>query len=362
MAGYAGRARCGSRDVPGAGLIITADAGWTGGATLTGPLAAGIRHDRLAWIGPRDAALASAPRRHVDGVLLPGLVDYHVHTDLVDPQPLLFHGLTTVRDLGADTARVFALVRRSHDPSYTGPEVLAAGPFLTAPGGYPLGRGWATDGMARPVTGPGHAASVVLELAARGPATIKVALNADAGPVPDDATLGGIVTAAHLRGLTVTVHAEGPGQVARALAAGADEFAHAPFTERLGEALIGQLAARVAIVSTLDIHGWGHATAEQATAIGNLRRFHRAGGKVRYGTDLGNGPLPAAVNAREISALREAGLDGQAIMRAITAMPLGTGHRADLVAVPADPLRDPGQLTAATPVLRAGLPVGPGGP
>jgi imidazolonepropionase-like amidohydrolase len=336
-------------------LVVSADAGWTGGNTLTGPLAIGIRQDHLAWIGPLTAAPTAVPRRHVDGVLLPGLVDHHVHTDLVDPRPLLRHGITTVRDLGADPAKVFDLARRSRDPAHAGPLVLAAGPFLTAPGGYPLGRAWATDGMARPVADPRQAASAVRELATHRPATIKVALNADAGPVPDDATLAAIVTTAHACGLTVTAHAEGPGQVARALASGVDEFAHTPFTERLDDELIPRLAATT-IVSTLDIHGWEHPTAEQAIAIDNLRRFHAAGGKVRYGTDLGNGPLPPAVNAREILALEQAGLDGRAILQAITATPLATGHRADLVAVPADPLHHPGQLTAAVPVLHAGRP------
>ena len=337
-------------------LIVTADAGWTGGDTLTGPLAVGVRQDRFAWIGPLNAVPATVPRRHVDGVLLPGLVDHHVHTDLVDPRPLLRHGITTVRDLGADPAKVFDLARRSRSPAYAGPLVLAAGPFLTAPGGYPLGRAWATDGMARPVADPRQAATAVRELAARRPATIKVALNADAGPVPDDATLTAIVTTSRVYGLTVTAHAEGPGQVTRALASGVDEFAHTPFTERLDDELIRRLAAAVTIVSTLDIHGWEHPTAEQATAIDNLRRFHAAGGKVRYGTDLGNGPLPHAVNVREISALERAGLDGRAILQAITTVPLATGYRADLVTVPADPLHHPGQLTTAVPVLRAGRP------
>ena len=46
------------------------------------------------------------------------------------------------------------------------------------------------------------------------------------------------------------------------------------------------------IVSTLDIHGWGSDTPEIRTALDNLSRFHAAGGRVVYGTDLGNGPIP----------------------------------------------------------------------
>lgn len=108
------------------------------------------------------------------------------------------------------------------------------------------------------------------------------------------------------------------------------------------------------LIVTADAGWTGGTSLTGPLAVGNLRRFHAAGGKVRYGTDLGNGPLPLAVNAREIAALGEAGLGGLAILRAVTAAPLAPGHRADLAAVPADPLSDPGCLTAAVPVLRAG--------
>jgi hypothetical protein len=55
-----------------------------------------------------------------------------------------------------------------------------------------------------------------------------------------------------------------------------------------------------------------------ATAIDNLRRFRSHGGTVRYGTDLGNGPLPPGVNAREIRALQRAGLSPDEILSAMT--------------------------------------------
>jgi hypothetical protein len=61
-------------------------------------------------------------------------------------------------------------------------------------------------------------------------------------------------------------------------------------------------------ISTLGIHGWGTETPESVTAIGNLRQFLSYGGTVRYGTDLGNGPLLPAINRREIRALQAAGL------------------------------------------------------
>ena len=46
-------------------------------------------------------------------------------------------------------------------------------------------------------------------------------------------------------------------------------------------------------ISTLAIHE----DADRGTAIGNLRRFHELGGRIRYGTDMGNGPTPVGPNA-----------------------------------------------------------------
>ena len=71
-------------------------------------------------------------------------------------------------------------------------------------------------------------------------------------------------------------------------------------------------------ISTLDIHGWGRATAELGAAMDNLRRFLAHGGTVVYGTDLGNGPLVPGVNRREISALQRAGLTPEEILTAMT--------------------------------------------
>jgi hypothetical protein len=71
-------------------------------------------------------------------------------------------------------------------------------------------------------------------------------------------------------------------------------------------------------ISTLDIHGWGTPTADLPVALDNLRRFLSHGGTVRYGTDLGNGPLVPGVNPREIRALQQAGLTPADILTAMT--------------------------------------------
>jgi len=76
-------------------------------------------------------------------------------------------------------------------------------------------------------------------------------------------------------------------------------------------------------------------------ASDNLARFHAAGGRVLYGTDLGNGPLPVGLNRREIEALLDAGLSPDAVITALTST-AGLDWAADRVTVmsgdrPTDP-------------------------
>lgn len=335
-------------------LVVIAEAAWDG--TSLRPMAVGVDRGVVTWAGPPAQAPAVTQRLTVEGVLLPGLVDHHVHTGLIDATKLT--GLTTVVDLGWIPSEIFPRARACPDSSYTGPRILAAGPILTARGGYPTGRGWAPEGIAWELDGPQDAEDAVHALKKHEPVTVKIALNSDAGPVIDDETLAVVTKTAHELGVDVTAHTEGADQVRRAVSAGVDRLAHTPWTEEITEDLLTVMARSVTVVSTVDIHGWGHQTAERATAITNLRRFRALGGRIRYGTDLGNGPLPLGVNGRELRGLAEAGLTPGEILAAITADRLVPGARADLVEVPADPLADPAQLVHARPVLRAGQPAG----
>ena len=101
---------------------------------------------------------------------------------------------------------------------------------------------------------------------------------------------------------------------ARAGQAGVDAFAHAPWTERLPDALVSDLATRVTWISTLRIHSG----ADRERALDNVRRFHGAGGRIRYGTDMGNGPCSGGVEQDELDALREAGLGEEELAAAMS--------------------------------------------
>jgi imidazolonepropionase-like amidohydrolase len=195
--------------------------------------------------------------------------------------------------------------------------------MLTAVGGYPSTRPWAAGGLFREVA-DGDADAAVAEQVAAGAAVIKITLNTDAGPTWSDAMLDAVVSAAHAASRQVVAHVEGAGQAARAASAGVDAFAHAPFTETLDDDLVSRLAAGVTWISTLRIH----TGADRDRAIDNLRRFRMAGGRILYGTDMGNGPSTGGVERDELEALLEAGLTRDELIAALTGgAPVTDRHR-----------------------------------
>lgn len=266
---------------------------------------------------------ADLPR--LDGVIVGGFTDHHVHLQLVDSSLLAHSTLGRVMDLGGNpsvlrpvaadlaTSGMETAGETPHGPVFSIPHSVIiefAGAFLTAPGGYPSDRDWAPAGSWRAVI---DAAAAVTEMADAGGSVIKVACNSTAGPVFSDETLRTIVVLAADRGLPVVAHAEGKGEAQRAARLGVRMLAHAPFTERLTADEISAQAASVSWISTLAIHDG----ADRERALDNVHRFHAAGGTVLYGTDMGNGPTPVGLNPAEVAALREAGIDGVDLLRAL---------------------------------------------
>ncbi|MET0801143.1 MAG: amidohydrolase [Actinomycetota bacterium] len=289
-----------------------------------------------------------------DGFLMPAGADRHVHVELGDPVAIVRRGVTAVRDLAWPAERIFPLADASEMPGFNGPLIRAAGPMLTAPGGYPTRATWAPAGTGRELADADAAVAAVEELARRGAVAVKVSLNAEAGPTPSDAVLAAICDTAAEHEVPVTAHAQGVGQVARALGAGIGELAHTPWTERLDESTIAAAADRMRWVSTLDIHGFGRDTPELRCALDNLARFRRAGGEVAYGTDLGNGPIPSGVHVMELAWLRQAGLTTEECLEAFVRAPIEIGAPADLLVVGDSPLGDVAALDDIRLVVRAG--------
>ncbi|MEV0901048.1 amidohydrolase family protein [Actinoplanes sp. NPDC049802] len=303
---------------------LVAETVWWGGRLRSG-VALRVAPDGRVRPVPAELAPDGDDTRRFPGTLLPGLVDAHVHSALVDLGTVRAGGIAEVWDLGGVPEKVAALAERAL-ASGAGralaagaelPRIRFAGPFLIAPGGYPSDRAWAPEGSWREIRSVAGAAEAVAAARTAGATLIKVTAHAG-GPMLEPATLAALVAAARAVELPVVVHAEGAGTVAAAVAAGAAMLAHTPWTERIDDALLKVCAERMTWISTLDIHGWGEPDPAAEVAVGNLRRFLEFGGSVRYGTDLGNGPLPPGVNPREIRLLLSAGLTPDGVLTAMT--------------------------------------------
>lgn len=334
-------------------LSIRAAAAWLGPGRFIEDAHVVCDGGAITYAGPSTLIEAADREVRLDGFVMPAVADRHVHVELSSPGAVLAGGVTAVRDLAWPAARIFPLADASELPSFDGPLIRAAGPMLTAPGGYPTKAGWGPDGTGREIASPEEAASAVAELVRLGAAAIKVSLNAEAGPTPSDAELAAICDAAHAGELPVTAHAQGSGQVERALGAGVDELAHTPWT-RLSDPVIETAASRMRIVSTLDILSFGRDTPEIRTALDNLRRFHVAGGTIVYGTDLGNGDIPPGIHEREARLMREAGLEPEEVLEAMIRAPLEPDAPADLVELGSNPLDELSALGDVRTVIRAG--------
>jgi imidazolonepropionase-like amidohydrolase len=320
----------------------------------------------ITAVGRRQEVPVPDHFKTVDGTgmtLIPGFIDAHVHIGFYPPAAVLAGGVTTVRDLGWPHELIFPLVATSQSTGFEGPRILAAGRILTASGGYPTRAAWAPAGTGLEVAGPDDAHAAVDQVARAGACIVKIALEPNAGPVLDRATLGAIVAAAHSRGLRVTGHVSGLRELDKALEAEVDELAHMLMSDEvIPEPTIRRMVdAAMTVVPTLSIFS-GRA---QRTAIANLHAFRRAGGRVVYGTDLGNeGPTPG-IDAGEVRAMAHAGLSGVEIITSATVESarwlgldatgaIAAGKDADLVMIDGDPSSDPHVLTAVRQVWRKG--------
>ena len=331
-----------------ADLLVRADRVFDGQRVFRGA-AVVVRDGRVVRVGRDVDAEARRVVELGDATLMPGFIDLHVHTG--GDYALVRAGITTVRDLG-NSKELIAVARRGETGQL---RVLAVGPIVTAPGGYPVPVfGPAT---ALEVSGAPHARRAVRELATAGAAAIKVALepglNGD-WPLLTVAEIRAIVAEAHRHDLLVTAHVTGLEGVRLALAGAVDELAHMPCRQRL-EPLMRTLARRgIAVVGTLrvvaDVCPYG------AT---NARAFVAAGGRLLYGSDWSR-DAPVAIDPSEIRLMVAAGLTPLEVLRTATAGagkylgrgPLGRlvpGAPADLFAARGDPLRDRSVL--AEPIL-----------
>lgn len=303
-----------------------------------------VKDGVIAAIGAAPAGLPSQPA--TGRWIVPAAIDSHVHLSYLPAgRRLLDGGVAAVIDLAAPLADL----ADSDAPREL--VVLRSGPMITARGGYPT-RDWGADGYGLEVDDRRAAEQAVETLADAGARVIKVPVT-DA-PALSPAMMRAIVARAHARGLKVAAHALFDRHARAAAEAGADVLAHAP-VEPLQAATVEAWAGR-AVVSTLSAFG--------GAAVDNLRRLRAAGATVLYGTDLGNTQL-AGISGEEIELLVQAGLEGQAILTAMTEAParywglgsgtLAVGGPATFLIVAADPRATPTTLAEPEAVYVHGV-------
>lgn len=284
----------------------------------------------------------------VDSWIGPGMIDAHVHLGFASVEAELQRGLVAVRDLGAPSELLAGWRAVSQSEVAAMLTLVASGPILTAPGGYPS-KSWGAQGYARFVDSPDAARSAVDVLASEGADLVKVALEPTGGaPVPSLGVVQAIVAAAHHHGLAVTAHALSAAMVTVALDAGVDELCHVP-VERLTDAEISRIVeAGVPVVSTIET------LSRSGSATDNAARLVAAGGILIYGTDLGNAGTRAGVDARELRRLSAAGLGPLGALRAATA---GAANAAGLKGKAGSGRLEAGELARIT--MLAGNPLDP---
>ena len=289
-------------------------------------------------------------------VLLPGLVDAHVHLhDRGTLERLRAHGVTTAFDMATWPPALLASLRRA--PGLT--DVLSAGtPAIGSGGVHARVPGMAADAV---VTGPEQAESFVADRVAEGSDYIKIVLEAPGQGGPDQTTVDALVAAAHAQGRKVVAHATVTATVTMALDAGADVLTHAPIDRPLDEATAARAARQgcTAIPTLTMMEGTAPSVpgASPEAAALSVAALHRAGVPVLAGTDANTqpgvpfSPVHGESLHHELELLVAAGLSPVAALRSATSLAarafgltdrgaVEPGLRADLVLVEGDPTTD----------------------
>ena len=282
---------------------------------------------KLGFDGTKIARIDPVPAEHASNrVVWPPIIDSHVHvTYWPIADQLATTGIATVVDLAAPESALTASFPL---------RVIAAGPMLTRPDGYPL-ESWGADGYGTPCADATCVTQTIDRLAGKGARVVKIAMG-DHGL--DPALVPIAVERAHAKNLKVAVHALDDASARLAGSAGADLLAHTP-VEPLADETIAVWRGK-AVISTLAAFG-------SPAAPDNLKKLRAAGCTVLYGTDLGN-LRDAGPSAAEVTLLRRAGLDDAAITEAMTTAParfwglpaITVGNDASFLLLDRDPRTD----------------------
>jgi imidazolonepropionase-like amidohydrolase len=308
------------------------------------------------------------------GVLLPGLIDAHIHPDGRGAlAALTAHGVTTGLSMATWPVELVASMRDV--PGLT--DIRSAGLPAIGPSGLHA-RMMPDLAEQAVVRDPEHARRFVADRVAEGVDYLKIMLEARGeGGLAEDVAAA-LVAAARAHGLRVVAHAGSPGAYTLALDVGADVITHMPLGAPVADGDVTRIVAdgRV-VIPTLDmmrglVEPLGLPPEAYAVAARGVGALHAAGVPILTGTDANNTPgvpyQPAfgASLHDELALLVDAGLSTAAALRAATSLPakhfglsdrgaIKPGLRADLVLVDGDPLADISATRAIRRVWLAGI-------
>jgi len=305
-----------------------------------------IQGEQIVALGPRAEVAIPANAQLIEAqgmTILPGFINAHVHDAYGSKLKTWARaGVTTVRDVGARLSSYSFSTRDTLNADPAHARLIAAGPLVTVPGGYPIA---GNNFSSLTVDSPEDARAKIGQLIDEGAEVIKIVLTIGDFPTLSLEEATAIVETAHERGIPVTVHATTARDLERALDAGVDDIAHIVTDHVSDEQIQRMIENGVAWVPTLAIQG-GHGAE-------NLQRFLDAGGQVALGNDAGFLPgVIVGMPMNEIEQLHAAGLTPMQIIVAATRNAakvcrvgdtLGTleaGKQADVLVVNGDPLQD----------------------
>jgi imidazolonepropionase-like amidohydrolase len=333
-----------------------------------------IESDRIAYAGPRAGASIPKGARTINargGTILPGFINTHVHQaiDVTTLRAWLQGGVTTVRDLGSgpDYKPVFSFRDRVNKSARTA-RLLAVGPLITVPGGYPEAI-WGAPALE--VTSVADAREKTEQLVAAGCDTVKIALESglifgrNGLPELSLAEVKAIVAVAHAHGKRVAAHAMDNEDIERAIEGGADEIAHYDIDvlpQRWIERMVAQHIDWIPTLELLHLVG-------VVPGMGSLARFVRAGGIVALGTDYDGAPgftFDLGMPVHELLYMHEAGMTPMQVIEAATknaAYAVGHpelgvlvgGKVADVIVVNGNPLKNLGLMRKVVVVVHDGV-------
>ncbi len=352
-----------------------------------------VRDGRIVAVGPTASVPEDCQVIPAEGrVVTAGFWNAHVHftetkwRSSARGTPALLNGLlrdmftsrgfTTVVDTGSDPRFTLRVRQRIETDEVLGPRIYTSGSGIFPPRGIPYYvrndlRFWVRPFVPQPST-PSAAMRITRRNIARGADLLKLftgsyVARGEVRTMPEPIARAAAAVA-HANHQVVYSHPSNLDGTRVAIRAGVDVLAHPPdTTEGVDEALLREMIDRgMAMIPTLkmfaDTVGPSPTYLEPIYEI--VRRYHRLGGQLVFGTDVGY--MRDYATDDEFRALGRSGVDSHGVLKMLTTAPaerfgvgnetgsIAVGKQGDLVLLEGDPMEDLLAFSRVTATIRAG--------